>query len=203
MIKNLLFDLGGVIMDICRPHCEASFRALGMANIGDFLGDYGQTGPFALLEEGKITEEQFRAAIRENIPGEVTDGQIDRAFNDFLSGIPLHRLEALRSLRKRFNVYLLSNTNPLMWRQDIAKAFRQEGLEAADYFDGMVTSFEAGCCKPDERIFSYLIAKLGIDPAETLFFDDSQANLDAAARLGFQTALVPPGTEFTNLIPQE
>lgn len=196
MIKNLLFDLGGVIMDIRRQNCEEAFRALGMPDIGDFLGDYGQTGPFAALEEGAIEPPQFRDELRRHIPRPVTDSEIDDAFNRFLIGIPVKRLEMLRQLRRRYRVYLLSNTNPIMWNSKIADEFRREGLTREDYFDGMVTSFEAKCYKPDPAIFRYAEKTLAIDPDETLFFDDSRANVNTAIALGFKGAHVPPGTEF-------
>lgn len=199
MIKNLLFDLGGVIMDIRRQDCEKAFRELGMDDIGEFLGDYGQKGPFALIEEGKISESEFRDEVRRHIPVEVTDEAIDAAFNKFLVGIPLRRLEELRKLRKDYKIYMLSNTNIIMWNADIAKAFRQEGGEVDDYFDGIVTSFEAKCCKPAPEIFQYVLDTFGIKASETLFFDDSKANCEAAERLGFNAAHVAPGTEFYNI----
>ncbi|MDE6190838.1 MAG: HAD family phosphatase [Muribaculum sp.] len=200
MVKNLLFDLGGVIMDIRRENCEQAFRQLGMDSIGDYLGDYGQKGPFAALEEGKITEQEFRDSVRALIPRDVTDEEIDKAFNRFLTGIPLRRLEELRRLRKDYKLYLLSNTNSIMWRQDIARYFRQEGKSLEDYFDGIVTSFEAKCCKPDPAIFRLVVEKCGISPEETIFFDDSKANVEAASQLGFGTRHVAPGTEFYELL---
>lgn len=200
MIKNLLFDLGGVIMDIRRENCEEAFRQLGMADIGEYLGDYGQKGPFAALEEGKISEEEFRAEVRRHIAREVSDEEIDRAFNRFLTGIPVMRLEELRKLRGKYKLYMLSNTNSIMWRQDIAEAFRQEGLTVDDYFDGIVTSFEAKCCKPAPGIFNRVVEKFGIRPEETVFFDDSKANVEAAAKLGFATRHVAPGLEFYEIL---
>ena len=200
MIKNLLFDLGGVIMDIRRENCIAAFHRLGMADIETFVGDYGQTGPFGDLEEGKIDADQFHKEVRRHIPHEVTDKEIDEAFNAFLIGIPVRRLEELRKLRKHYRIYLLSNTNPIMWNQEIAKAFTREGLTIDDYFDGMVTSFEAKCYKPDPKIFREVETSFGIKPEETIFFDDSKANVEAAARLGFNTVHVAPGTEFYQLI---
>ena len=95
---------------------------------------------------------------------------------------------------------MLSNTNSIMWRSRIAEDFRQEGLEREDYFDGIVTSFEAKSIKPDAKIFHTVVEKLGINPEETLFLDDSQKNLDAAAELGFKTLLVTPGSEFFELL---
>ena len=132
MIKNLLFDLGGVIMDIRRLNCVASFERLGMKDADSFLGEYSQKGPFLQLEEGLINEAQFRDAVREYIDGEVTDEQIDKAFCDFLVGIPTYRLEQLRQLKKQYGIYMLSNTNPIMWHSRIAEEFRQEGMERED-----------------------------------------------------------------------
>lgn len=198
--RNLLFDLGGVIMDIDRMNCVRAFRRLGFDDVESFLGEYVQKGIFSDLESGKITPAQFRDEIRRHLPGEVSDGVIDEAFSDFLLGIPLRRLEALRRLRTDHRIYLLSNTNPIMWNGRIAEEFKREGLTVDDYFDGMVTSFEAKSMKPDAEIFRILIEKTGIDPAETLFFDDSAKNLEAAAELGFDTALVDPGTEFEDII---
>lgn len=200
MIKNLLFDLGGVIMDIRRLNCVASFERLGMKDADSFLGEYSQKGPFLQLEEGAISEAEFRAAVRQFIDGEVSDEQIDSAFCDFLIGIPKYRLEQLRELKKQYGIYMLSNTNSIMWHSRIAEDFRQEGLEREDYFDGIVTSFEAKSIKPDAKIFHTVVEKLGIKPEETLFLDDSQKNLDAAAELGFQTLLVTPGSEFFELL---
>ena len=200
MIKNLLFDLGGVIMDIRRLNCVASFERLGMKDADSFLGEYSQKGPFLQLEEGAISEEQFRDAVRQFIDGEVSDEQIDSAFCDFLVGIPVHRLVQLRQLKQQYKIYMLSNTNSIMWRSRIAEDFRQEGLEREDYFDGIVTSFEAKSIKPDAKIFHTVVEKLGIKPEETLFLDDSQKNLDAAALLGFNTLLVTPGSEFFDLL---
>lgn len=200
MIKNLLFDLGGVIIDLCRMNCVASFERLGMKNVNNFLGEYSQKGPFLQLEEGLISEEEFRQEVRMLIDGDVTDVQIDNAFCDFLDGIPPHRLMQLRELRKKYKIHMLSNTNSIMWNSRIAEEFRQEGFEREDYFDGMVTSFEARCIKPNVEIFNYVVANLGIEPHETLFLDDSQKNLDAASTLGFHTQLVLPGEEFYDLI---
>lgn len=201
MIKNLLFDLGGVIMDIKKDNCVEAFRRLGLPDTSSFFGDYGQHGPFAKIEEGAITVDEFHACVKALIPATVTDAEIDAAFMRFLTGIPVERLRELRSLRAAgYGIYLLSNTNPIMWHGKIAEEFRKEGQRIGDYFDGIVTSFEAKALKPKPKIFEYAMSHLGIAPAETLFLDDSQANLDGAAALGFQTALVPEGVEFADVL---
>lgn len=202
MVKNLLFDLGGVIMDIRRENCIESLKRLGMEDPGMFLGEYVQAGPFGDLESGKITPAEFRDELRKWLPEGVTDGQIDSAFEDFLIGIPLHRLHELEELRKRYKIYLLSNTNPIMWNDRIAKEFEKDGKTIGDYFDGMVTSFESKCMKPDAKIFEDVVEKCGIKPEETIFLDDSATNTEAASRLGFQTITVTPGSEFAELLSE-
>lgn len=202
MIRNLLFDLGGVIMDIRRENAVEALKKIGLENADELLGLYEQKGPFMLLEEGQITPQQFRDEIRRQIPRPVTDAEIDNAFLQFLIGIPQHRLSDLETLRsKGYHIYLLSNTNPIMWNTKIAKEFRKAGKDISHYFEGTVTSFGAKLMKPDPAIFRHAAATLGIKPEETLFLDDSQKNLDAAASVGFRTALVTPGTEFIDLIP--
>ena len=202
-IKNLLFDLGGVIMDIRRQRCVEAFERLGLKNAADYFGEFSQKGVFMQLERGDISVEEFHEAFRPNLPAGTTDTQIDSAFCQFLTGIPAYRLGQLLELRKHFKVYLLSNTNLVMWDSTIADEFRKEGLTREDYFDGIVTSFRANALKPEAKIFKYAEDTLHIRPEETLFFDDSQTNLDAAAALGFHTALVPPGAEFMDIIKEK
>lgn len=200
MIKNLLFDLGGVIMDICRQNCVDAFKRLGMPHPEDMLGEYSQKGPFMRLEEGSINSAEFRREIRELIPHEVTDSEIDEAFCCFLTGIPVERLRSLEKLHGDYRIYLLSNTNPIMWHSRIAEEFCKDGRDLSHYFDGAVTSFEACSMKPDRTIFDYAVRTLGIRPEETLFFDDSEANVQAARALGFQAEVVAPGEEFTDIL---
>lgn len=199
MIKNLLFDLGGVIMEIRRKNCVKAFEALGMAEADTLLGEYSQSGVFAGLEDGSLSVERFHDEIRRIIGRSVSDDQIDTAFQRFLVGIPEHRLEALEELHKRFSLYLVSNTNPIMWNDEIRRNFCKQGKDAGYYFDGVVLSYETGAMKPDRRIFDCVVERFGIKPDETLFFDDSRSNLEAAAAMGFHTLLVSPGSEFMEL----
>ena len=200
MIKNLLFDLGGVIMDIRRQNCVDAFKRLGMPHPEDMLGEYSQKGPFMRLEEGMIDAAEFRREICELIPSEVTDSEIDEAFCRFLTGIPVERLRSLEKLHGTDLIFLLSNTNPIMWHSRIASEFRKDGHDLPYYFDGAVTSFEARSMKPDRRIFDHAVQTLGIHPEETLFFDDSEANVKAARELGFQAEVVAPGAEFADIL---
>lgn len=196
MIQNLLFDLGGVIMDLKRTDCEEAFRQLGLKDTKEFFGEYVQKGPFMLLEEGTIGPGEFHTFVRSIIGNDITDRQIDDAFMKFLVGIPVHRLRQLQLLRQHYNVYMLSNTNVIMWNAKIKEEFEKDGLCMQEYFDGIVTSFEAKALKPKPEIFRYTEEHLGIKPEETLFLDDSLANIEAACQLGFRGLHIKPGAEF-------
>lgn len=200
MITNLLFDLGGVIFDIKKDNCVEAFKTLGLADADSFFGTYGQQGPFLRLEEGTITPQEFHEYVRSLLPKPVTDAEIDSAFMKFLLEIPSRRLHQLLELRQRYGTYMLSNTNIIMWQGRILEEFRKDGLDINAYFDGIVTSFEAKLLKPKPEIFLYAERTLGIKPDETLFLDDSQANIEAAAALSFNTALVPEGKEFMDIL---
>ena len=193
--RNLLFDIGGVIIDINKDNCVKAYKAIGMDDIDQLLDEYVQAGFFASLELGEISPEEFRQEIRKHIPSEVSDSQIDTAFKAFVTGLPRERLANLRRLRQHYKVYALSNTNPIIWSY-IEELFQGEGLTAKDYFDGFVKSYEAHIMKPAPEIFRLAQKKLGIVPEETLFFDDSAENCRIAATLGFQTCHVPVGKDF-------
>ena len=199
-IKNLLFDQGGVIVDIKRDNCLLALKALGMECPEKLIGLYKQEGPFFALENGDITVHEFHRAMEELMPPGVSHEQMDEAFSSFITGIPLHRLRALRELRQRYRTFILSNTNPIMFRGVIARSFAQEGLTVNDYFDGITLSYEARSNKPDPGIFDYAVRTMHILPGETLFFDDGQENVEAARSLGFKAVLVEPGVEFIDII---
>lgn len=190
MIKNLLFDLGGVIMDIDRSLCVDALRGLGMADADEFLGVYRQKGPFLDLESGALSAAGFRDAVRRMCGSAVSDVAIDEALCRFLIGIPVARLRRIAELRRTYRIYMLSNTNPIMWERFIVPEFTKDGHDIDYYFDGIVTSFETGECKPSPVIYRRAIDRFGINPEETLFYDDGLANVEAARAFGFHAVKV-------------
>ena len=147
-IKNLLFDLGGVVIDIERQRCVDSLTALGMTNADEMIGLYRQSGPFLQLEAGALSPAEFCNAMRATMPEGVTDAQIEQAICNFIIDIPTHRLVALRQLREKYGTYVLSNTNPIMFEGVIDKLFRKEGRQMSDYFDGVTVSYRAKTTSP-------------------------------------------------------
>ncbi len=200
MKETLLFDLGGVIMDIDRMRAVRAFDKLGMENADAFFDPYCQRGLFLQLEQGHISPAEFRDAVRPLFSRVVNDDEIDAGLMQFLIGIPVERLERLAALRRAGRrVYLLSNTNPIMWNAFIAEEFGKLGGDISAYFDGGVTSFEAKCCKPDARIYRLAEHKLGLKPEETVFFDDGLTNVEAARALGFKAEHVTAENDFMTL----
>lgn len=184
-MKNLMFDLGGVIMEIERRRAVEALTAIGLSDANEMLGEYGQHGIFLDLELGKVTPAEWREELRRHIKGEVSDEEINQAFEKFLIGIPVERLRELEELHREHKLYLLSNTNKVMWDGMIRREFEKDGHDMGYYFDGIIPSFEVHCYKPDAEIFEKACEKFGIRPEETIFFDDSKANVEAAKALGF------------------
>ena len=195
---TIIFDLGGVIINLKKQNCIDAFKALGYNSVDKMLSEYRQDGEFLALEEGRVSPEEWRSIVRKNIPSLVTDKQIDDAFNAFLVDIPVEKLRMLRTLKTKYRIAMLSNTNKVMFESKIPELFKIEGLTIEDYFDDFFLSYKMGMSKPSPEIFIKVAEKLGIEPSEALFIDDSQVNVDAAAKLGFQTMCVEPYTDFSD-----
>ena len=184
-IKNIIFDLGGVVIDLERGNAVNALHSLGITDSDRLLGQYEQKGPFLLLESGLITASQFYDGLLPLCHPGTTCVDIQDAFEGFLVGLPLQRLRTICNLRRKgFKLFVLSNTNPVMYNHWIDLAFRQEGKSINDYFDGIVVSFQERTCKPDPQIFKNRLNRYHLNPQETLLLDDSEANCNSARGLG-------------------
>lgn len=195
-IKTVIFDLGGVLMDLDKQACIDAFRKLGYERVEELLGAYSQKGAFLQLEAGRISTDEFHRQVREAIGKPVTDRQIDEAFIKFLVDIPDYKLDMLLELKKNYRLFVLSNTNPIMMGWMKENTFRKQGLTVDDYFDQLFLSYEMGVTKPHKEIYEQLIRDSGINPEEALFIDDSQENLNAASPFGFRTYLAAPHEDY-------
>lgn len=198
-IKNLIFDMGGVLIDLDRDACVAAFRKIGYPEADKLLDNYAPKGAFRELEIGNCSPEEFYAYVQNRIDRDVAPEQIENAFLKFLKRLPGYKLDMLLGLRKRFNVYMLSNTNPIMMPYIRENFFTQCGLAFEDYFDRAFLSFEMKSMKPDADIFLRMMSDGRINPEESLLIDDGQANIDTARRLGFETYLASPGEDFRHI----
>ncbi len=200
MIKNIIFDMGGVLLDLDRQRCIDSFAAIGYPQAGQMLNNYAQTGIFGDLERGRITVAGFYDHIRrETGRSSLTDAEIAGALNSFIVGMPEYKLRMLSDLRKRFTIYMLSNTNAVMMPHIRESYFTRHGLTFDDYFDRAFLSYEMDEIKPAERIFLDMVAQGGMAPSESLFIDDGPSNIETAARLGFRTYLAKEHEDFRHI----
>jgi putative hydrolase of the HAD superfamily len=188
-IKNILFDLGGVIVGINKQNAINRFKEIGLENIEDYLNEYRQNGIFLDLEEGKLTREEFHAEFVKLVGHDVAPEDVDSGWLAFLTFIPEYKYDMLKELRKKYKVYLLSNTNPAIMNWAESEHFSPTREPISAFFDKCYCSFRLKVAKPDKEIFEAIVRDSGIKPEETLFLDDGPANIEAAKALGFKTYL--------------
>ena len=199
-IKNIVIDLGGVMIDLDRDRCVRAFKSLGLNDVDSMLGLYRQEEPFLSIETGRITVSEFYDELRHRTHTGIGDIEFEKAFDEFLVALPVERLAALRRLRDAgYRTYMISNTNAVMFDGWIKRAFMQEGYRVGDYFDGIVTSFAEGVCKPDPELFMTVLSRYGLDPSETLLLDDSEANCRSAESLGMRSVRIAGDKTFLSV----
>lgn len=201
-IKNIVFDLGGVLLDLDRDACIQKFNELGFPQAGELLNPYRQKGIFKGLEMGTVSPQELYAHISREVGHEVDPKKIDEALSAFIVGMPDYKLDMLLKLRKKYKVFMLSNTNNIMFPYIRDTFFTKQGLTVDAYFDKLFLSQEMGMLKPDEKIFKALLYEAGIKAGETLFIDDAEANVEAALALGFRTYLAGPEEDFRNIFEE-
>ena len=189
-ITTLIFDLGGVLINLDLPQCIQNFKDLGLQNFEQNLSLFGQKGFFLQFEKGQITIPEFREEVRKLCPDPITDAQIDAAWCSFLCDIPTQKMDMLLELKKKFRLLLLSNTNQLHIEVSTAGEFAKIGKKITDVFDKCYYSYAMRMAKPDAEIFETLLADASISAHECLFLDDGPKNIEMAQKLGIQSYLV-------------
>ena len=198
MIKNIVFDLGGVIMTIDQNEALRRFKALGLDDAERQLDPYTQTGIFGDVEEGKITAEEFRAELSRIVGRTLSFDECKYGWLGYRKEVPRRNLEALRRLRgEGYRLILLSNTNPFMMSWALTKDF-DGGTGSLDvYFDALYLSCRLGVMKPNPKFFQAVIDNEQILPEESLFVDDGPRNIEAASKLGFNAMCPENGADWT------
>ena len=200
-IKNVVFDLGGVLVDLDLNRCIAAFRTLGMDAVAELINPYYPAEMIGRLEHGDITfheacEEMRRLSGTPDVP----DERIAWAYGEFLVTIPVAKLRQIEALRRRgIRTYVLSNNNPASM-EFVRRMFTADGHDMEYYFDAVYLSYRMHELKPSEAIFRKMIAASGLEPAETLFIDDGSKNVDTAQALGFAIYMPAPQEDFGHLL---
>lgn len=198
VIKNIVFDLGGVIMTLDPAEALRRFKALGLSDAERYLDSYMQSGIFGNLEEGKITAEDFRSKLSSLTGHELTFDECKHAWLGYRKDVPQRNLDLLKELRaKGYRLILLSNTNPFMMDWALSCEFDGKGSSLNDYFDALYLSYRLGIMKPAPDFFRQVLDNENILPEETLFVDDGPRNVEAAGKLGFMTMCPDNGSDWT------
>lgn len=200
-IKNIVFDLGGVLVGLNPERCIAAFRKVGCGTLASYVEEHRTEDLFLDTELGRITEAEFCREVRRMAHAAAADADIVWAWNQLLTTIPVAKLRLLRRLRAAgYRVCLLSNTNVMHWTFCRDRLFTADGMTAADYFDRIFLSYEMHLAKPDTGIFRQALAQAGLLAGETMFIDDREENCAAAASLGIATLRETTGEDWTRLL---
>lgn len=199
-IKNIIFDLGGVILNIDYMRTANAFQELGIENYNDLYTQFNQIDIFDKLEKGEITPGFFYNEIRRMSSLNITDEQISNAWNAMLLDFPVKRLELLQELKSKYNIYLCSNTNEIHLN-DYNKTLKQTfGIDnLGDIFIKEYYSHKVGMRKPDAEIFQLIIDENNLNPKETLFIDDSPQHIEGARKVGLIAYHLTNGEDILDL----
>lgn len=199
-IKNLIIDLGGVLINLTRNRCIEAFENIGVSNIREQISnDYRHRELFERLELGFISVSEFRDGVRWLSGKSLTDDQIDVAWISMLGDIADYKLNLLLDLRHRYNTVLLSNTNELHWKYTEESYFSLDGHDVSDFFDKVYLSYELHMLKPDAEIFRYVMDDFGMKASETMLIDDASINCRAAEELGIKSYMPKAGEDWSHI----
>ena len=186
-IKNIIFDLGNVIINIDTDLTAKAMRNLGFKDFDKSYSLLSQTNLFNFLEKGLISPEKFYEEINNQLPKNVSCEKIEQAWGAMLLDFPKERIDLIQRLNKKYRVFLLSNTNAIHYNQYNKDFIHLFGFGLSDLFEKAYYSFDLGMRKPETDIFEYALNDSNLDIFETLFIDDLDKNIETAARLGLNT----------------
>jgi putative hydrolase of the HAD superfamily len=194
-IKNIIFDLGGVIINLNNQLTENAFVSMGAKPFREYFGHGHAASFFSDYEVGKIDDRQFIDAIKELTGLSVPDEKIISAWNALLLDFPVERIQLLKELRKCYRIFLFSNTNALhlaALQKIYQDSFGEEKLDA--HFERTYYSHLMGMRKPERASFEYILRENQLKGGETLFVDDALINVEGAEAAGLRGLYLRPYT---------
>lgn len=194
-VKAIIFDLGGVVLDIDSERENQRFAELGIENYRKFFTPANMNVFFQKQEVGEVLEDQFYDGFRQLTGSSLSDRDIKETWNLILTDFNSARMAYLEKLRQRFPIYLFSNTNDIHTRRFEALCLEQMGKPLSDYFEQLYYSQEIHMRKPNPQAFQKVLDLSGLKAEETVFIDDNADNVAGAKSVGLQTIhLVAPTT---------
>lgn len=200
MNKVVIFDMGGVLVDLDIEGCKAAFRRdLDYDDIDNIIDACHQKGIWGDLEEGVLPADEFRRIILEDSRPGATAHDVDEAMSKILVGIAPYKAELLKKMKEGYDLYMLSNNNAICLPYSSAM-FTEAGVPLAETFIKCFMSFEMKALKPSAEFYKRVMAEIGRPADELLFIDDSQVNVDAAVAAGLPAVYYKPGTDLSALL---
>jgi len=199
-IKAIIFDLGGVILNINYQNTINSFKNLGIKNPNLFYSKKSQTNLFDQIEIGEITEMEFLLELQKKIP-KASVKKIKSAWNAMLLDLPEKRISVLRKLIPSYSIFLLSNTNVIHISEFKKKIGSKRYEEFYNLFDKVYYSYKIKCRKPHAKAFKFILNQNELAPNEVLFIDDSPQHIEGAKKLGIKTHHLQHNEEISTLFP--
>ncbi len=201
-LRAVIFDLGGVLIDLDYSKTVTALSQLAGFDASQVYTQQQQTELFTQFETGQIGAVEFRDGLRSSLTFTATDAEIDAAWNALILSFPAERLELLRQLRQHYPIYLLSNNNALHLARcyELFENTFGSTLGTLDsQFDQAYYSHHMGDRKPNASIYQRVIDEQGLDPACTLFVEDTAHNIKGAAVVGLQTLHITNGLRIEDL----
>lgn len=185
-VRNILFDFGGVFLDIDFSLTFQAFQKLTPKPFADVF-PLGFGDPLLLeLETGQISPGQFRDGLRERLAINCSDEALDYAWNALLLSIPDSRVELIKKVAHNYRIFLLSNTNIIHYQEYNGTFKKHWGHDFDQLFEKAFWSHELKLRKPDLACYQQVIKMAGIEASETVFIDDSRQNIDGALQAGLR-----------------
>ncbi len=198
-ISNIVFDWGGVITNINFKLTIKAFSDLGVYSFEGIFDHGNQDQLLENFEKGLINPSEFYDEIRNSVGVNLTNDMIKNAWCKMLLDTPIERLDSIRKLAKKFDIFLLSNTNKIhtdFYTDHLNKLYN---IDYRSMFRKVYYSFEIGLKKPEIEIFNLILSDSRLDPIKTLFIDDTESNIDAASSLGILSLHLTNGMTIEKL----
>ncbi|MEC8603920.1 MAG: HAD family phosphatase [Bacteroidota bacterium] len=201
-INAIIFDLGGVLLDINYQLTIEAFNNLGCSDFESIYTQQKQSQLFDDFETGKVSSETFRKSLQKQMQFSISNVEFDNAWNKMLLQFPKKRIELLEKLNKKFSLFLLSNTNEIhikAFKKIISSSIGYERFE--NCFKKVYFSSEIGNRKPNASCFEMVLSENKLSAAKTLFIDDSIQHVEGAYKIGIKTLLIESGEELVSIFP--
>lgn len=199
-IRNIIFDLGGVLFRVDYQKTILEFIRLGVQNFDRIYSQMNQQNLFDRFERGEITADEFRREINHVSSLHLSSTQIDDAWNAMLLGLPEENIRFIEKIGKIFRLFLLSNTNQVHIEKFYEMIKTENGLEHLDcYFEKIYLSHLIGARKPEAGAYEIILRENNLSAEETLFIDDSPQHVEGAKKVGLQAIWLQPGMKVTDL----